>query len=169
VKFGWLCNGLALGRGRRGGRGCGEALAEALDIRVKLIVVPPENVVFLLHMLLVGPEVLPADLAVVRGGYGHLYRVRPRGGWQALLGLEHLPQPLLKVNPVSLQFALLCFLCEMRVTVSVRRRKEGVEWDRSGLKLGAEDLGVGSWLNEWKFTRREGRSRRRWVGPCSRA
>lgn len=146
-----------------------ECPAEVLDIVVKLIVVPAKNVVLLLDMLLVGAEVLPADLAVVRRGDGHLHRICRAGGGKALLGREHLPQAFLEVNAVSLQFALLCFLCERGLTVSVARRKEGVEWDRSGLKEGRQDRVGWGGLNGGWFTAGEGRSRRRWAVSCSQA
>lgn len=70
---GRLGDGFGLGV-RVGGRVGGEAcLTDLADVLVELVVVPPENMILELNMLLIAAEVLPADLAVVRGRHGRFH------------------------------------------------------------------------------------------------
>ena len=126
------------------------------DILIKFIVVPAKDMVLLLHMLLIAAKMLPTNLAIVRRRNSRLHQT-PHTWRDNLPRLrEQLSQSLLEVNPVALQFALLCFLFKTRLTVSVSNMKAGVRWDLSGLKHGVQDLSSGEWLNGRKFTRGEG-------------
>jgi hypothetical protein len=108
--FGGFPNGFFLGGRGGGGRTAGEWLADVEDILIELVVVAPQNMILLLHMLLVAPEVLPADLAVGRPRHSHLHPLSAFAARPLVLILQNLMQPLLEVDPVCFQSALLCFL-----------------------------------------------------------
>ena len=104
----------------------GEGLTGVKDILIKFIVVPAKDMVLLLHMLLIAAKMLPTNLAIVRRRNSRLHQT-PHTWRDNLPRLrEQLSQSLLEVNPVALQFALLCFLFKTRLTVSVSTMKAEV-------------------------------------------